>query len=783
MIKDTSNTGMNASNTFRQKLKESEKTEEWCIETIDFIRNHGDTNEQLDMAKLYRAYNGYMDHKDYSYFTNPYGSASESVKDLGFPARIKDYPIIKPLVDLLVGEKSKRFTGWQVVVTNPDSIEIYREELNKVLRRNLEQRAINVLNKLGMQTGVESDPNLETPAQLYEDFSSSYKDTRAIIGQEALEYILMYHRIFDQFLRGFLDFCVTGRVCSFRSVSHDDLRYEIISPMQYQGEKSPNDIFFEDSNWGKRTYELTNSAVIDEYGDELSDEEVKELEDPEDISLRTGFAGGAVTGFISNHGSSNVSDTASQKGHALKQCVIDHCVWRAFRQVGVRPYIDEFGQEQEELVEKDGYKGTDVTEWFWISDIWEGTCINGSIYLKMKRWEYQINSLTRANRVPLPYNGRDYSDRHSPPQSIANIGIPHQALHNLLHYKFELIMAKNRDKIILMDYHAIPKVKGWDEYKFMWMADAFGWVFVDRTGKADKSFNQYQVLDASLGQYAQTMISLMNEVRSEYEESIGINRQRKGQMSASDAVGTSQFALGQSAIINEELFKKFEEFEERDLQHLVDLSQYAWRKGKKAVFVSSDRRNVMLDLDPVVYGNIDMGIFTKNSAKENEKLKQMKSLVDRIAQNPETKNRDLAEIIDADNYSQMKEYLDKADRLAAELAERQSAAQQEQVQANIQNSQEQRKFDEEQKALDRQNKIDVASIQAGVQLLSQPDTTNAEALQRLKMVIDQNLQNQKLSIEQQKNVTSNRKIDADVEMERIKLLNPVVGEKISKNKK
>ena len=777
MIKDTDDVGMAASNSFRQRLKESEKNDDWCIETIDFIRSHGRATDELDMDKLYRVYNGYMEHADYSYFTNPYGSASESTKDLGFPARIKDYPIIKPVIDLLVGEKSKRFTGWQVIVTNSDSIELYREELNKVLRRNLEQRAINTLNQLGYNTGVDSDPNVPKPQELYQQFTANYKDTRAIIGQEALEYILMYHRIFDQFLRGFLDFCVSGRVVSFRNVQHGDLQYEIFSPLQLTYEKGANDTFIEDSNWTKRIYEMTNSGVIDEFGDYLSEDEVKQLEEPEDANSGMLGSGGSMVSYIQGgYGVSDMSDTASHQGHRTKQCVIEHCVWRAFRQVGERKYIDEFGQEQSELVDKDLYEGKDITEWFWISDIWNGYCINNSIYIKMGRWEHQIHSLTRARRTPLPYNGRDYSDRHSPAQSMCNIGIPHQALHNLLHYKFELVMAKNRDKIILMDYHAIPKIKGWDEFKFMWMVDAFGFMFIDTTGKANPNFNQYTVLDASLGEYAKQMLDIMAMVKDEYEESIGVTRQRKGQMNSSDSVGGSQMALGQSAIINEELFKKYEEFEERELQHLLDLSQYAWRDGKKAVFVSSDRRNVMLDLDPKVYSNIDMGLFTKNNAKENEKLKQMKSLVDRIAQNPETKNRDLAEIIDADNYPQLKEYLDKADAAAAALAERQNVIQEQQTEAMLTNGREARDFESTENQLDRQNKLDVVSLQVGVTLATSDDGSNTQALERLRMIVDENLQNQKLNIEREKNQVAREKIQADIKKEEIKLRNPVAGE-------
>jgi hypothetical protein len=164
--------GVSAPNTFRQKLPESEKNDKWARECIDFIGSHGKHPEALDLDKLYRAYNGYLDERDYKWLTNPYGSKNERAKKFKYPGQLKNYPIIKPVIDLLVGEKAKRFTGWQVVVTNSDTVSIYQEELNKALRSNLEQRAINVLNDLGYPTGLPSE-DIATPQQLYQQFKAN----------------------------------------------------------------------------------------------------------------------------------------------------------------------------------------------------------------------------------------------------------------------------------------------------------------------------------------------------------------------------------------------------------------------------------------------------------------------------------------------------------------------------------------------------------------------------------------------------------------------------------
>lgn len=763
---------------FRQYLPEKEKTEDWAIACIEYICSHengssGDGHHRLNYNKLYRAYNGYLDESDYTYITRPTGSKQGKLPpDAKYPAKLRNYPIIKPIVDLLVGEKSKRFNSWQVVVSNPDSFNIYREDLNKKLLRVFQQRTINVLNQMGFDTGVESQ-QVPSPQEVVDQFKQDYKDERAIIGSDALEYIVLFNKIYDHFLTGFLDFIVVGEVSSFRGIKDDDLEYEIFPPSQISYEKSPSNKFIEDSNWVVRSWELTNSEVLDMFSSEIKNNEdtLKEIENPESANNTGSDKSYSITTYILSNGSIG-EDTSGSPGASREHLItVEHCVWRAFRKRGIIQDIDEYGQPVTIEVDET-YKGSDVLHWEWGSDIWHGYRINGNKYFKIERWPYQINKLTRSRKIPLPYNGRIYSDRNSSNQSVVNIGLAFQALFNVLKYKVEQLIAKNKDKVILMDYSAIPRTEGWDEFKFMYFVDAFGFMFIDRK-KADKSFNQYAVLDAGLGSYIRDMITIMDSVKNDYEEVLGINRQRKGQFAASDSVGTSQYALGQSAVINEELFKKFEEFEERELQHLMDLSQYAWADGgKKAMFVASDRRQVMLDLDPIVYCNADYSVFVTNSAKENEKLKQIKGLVERIAQNPNTKNQQLAEIIDADNYSKLKEKLIEADNLQEQFEQKKHENTMAQIEAQNQAKAQEGQREDMNKELDRQNKIDVALIQAGSSIAGAENADKSD-VERFRAILDAQLKRESNAIEREKIQAGREKAKLDAQT---KLRNPVVGE-------
>ena len=66
---------------------------------------------------MYEYYNGNIDEGDYNYVLKPYGKSRAN-----FPSKLRNYPIIKPIIDLLLGEKSKRPLNYTVTVANSDTV-------------------------------------------------------------------------------------------------------------------------------------------------------------------------------------------------------------------------------------------------------------------------------------------------------------------------------------------------------------------------------------------------------------------------------------------------------------------------------------------------------------------------------------------------------------------------------------------------------------------------------------------------------------------------------------
>ena len=94
------------------------KTKQWKEDCVDYIIGAGnsyhmgdDRSDEAEMQTYYNLYNSIYDEKDLKYVTNPFK------QDDGFPATAQDYNIIKPKVDLLLGEETKRPFNFHVCRT------------------------------------------------------------------------------------------------------------------------------------------------------------------------------------------------------------------------------------------------------------------------------------------------------------------------------------------------------------------------------------------------------------------------------------------------------------------------------------------------------------------------------------------------------------------------------------------------------------------------------------------------------------------------------------------
>ena len=691
----------------KQKVADSKKTETWkkeCVEAyIGLSNTNGYGNRRSKLQQLYDYYNGHVEEEDYKYVTKPYGKSRSN-----FPSKIRNYPIIKPIIDLLLGEKSKRPLNYSVVVKNADTVSTKEQQKQAMLMQVMQQKFINRLNEQGMQTGMASE-EVQMPKHVAELFEKSYVDARAILGQQALNYIMQEQEMYDKFQKAWFHFLVSGECYTHRGVRHNEPFYEVLNPVDIDYDKDPDCEFVEDGDWALVRKFSHASTIVDMYREELTDGQIDRLERPEQFSNDSHLSSG-----YSQH---NVEQYRS------RLIEVNIVYWKSMKRIGFLSFINpDTGQKEEEIVPSNFKMPEELKDleaeisFEWVTEVWQGTKIADDIFVEIQPVENQRFTLDNPSNGKLPINGRKYSETNSENISLVGLGVPYQINYNIYKYRLEVAIAKSKDIIAQFDINMIPKK--WDMDKFMYYVDATGIAWVDYNKEGMTMNPQHQaVMDMSIKTIEQYVV-LLESIIQEWERISGVNRQRQGTIGTYAGKGTSQQAIVQSSHITEDLFRKFSRLEQRDIQAVLDYSKDAWNGSKSSMYYMPDGTAEFFSIDGTDYSESNYGIFASNAGADLEKKMKVEQLAQAMIQNG-TPASVVAEAMDQDSFTAIKDKIKAAEKQSQELEQAQQQAQMEMQQKQLQAQNEQKAMEMENSDKNRQTQIEVALI-------------NAEANQELK---------------------------------------------------
>ena len=716
----------------RQRVPRSKKTTKWaedCVKAFIDMSKFGLSERRSNLTQLYEYYNGVVNDDDYSYVLKPYGKSRSN-----FPSKMRNYPIIKPIIDLLLGEKAKRPLNYTVTVKNADSVSQKEEAKKKALLTQVQKM---YLNELAKQTDFNlEEQELELPKQIMEEFERTYVDNRAIKGQKAINYIMHHQEMYDKFQKGFFHFLVTGESYSHKGVRRGEPFYDIINPLDVDFDKDPDIEFVEDGDWAIIRRYAHASTVVDILGNYLTPEQVLELENPKQESAETYLL------------SRSEMAGANENMYRNRMMEVVTVYWKSRKRIGFVTYMDPNTGTIEEMEVEDGFRMPaemkaqgGKLKYEWVNEVWEGTRIDGRFFVKMSPISNQRTSLDNPSLCKLPINGRRYSDINSKNISLVSLGIPFQLNYNIFKYRMELAIARSKDIIAQFDINMIPKK--WDMDKFMYFVEGTGIAWVDYNKEGIQLSPQHQsVLDMSIKTISQ-YLQLLESIMLEWEKISGVNRQRQGGIGPYEGKATSQQAIVQSSHITEDLFRKFSRFEQRELQGLLDYSKEAWLTGKKAMYVMPDMTTEMIEIDAMQHMESEYGIFVSDAGRDQDKLEQAKALSQSMIQNGVPASAVL-DLFDTENYAGIKDKIAAAERAQKELeAEQQKAQQAAQIeQQKTQQMQIQQQAVDKEK--DRQLAIELELIKA-----ESRDNGNRLEIDMAKMQKDFELKERELELKQQ----------------------------------
>lgn len=686
-----------------QKLPMSKKTKDWKEACVDYIigksgfssggGNNGRSRYQ-EMQTYYDLYNSIYNEKDLLYVTNPFKQ-----KD-GFPATAQDYNIIKPKIDLLLGEETKRPFNFKVVRTSDSAASEVQDKAKQMLEDYI---MAAIYANMGPEEAARYQQALQSgeimpPEQIQKYLSKDYKDIAEITAYHSLSYLKNKLNITHEFYKGWKDALIAGEEVYYVGIINGNPYLERVNPLYFSYDQTADLEFIHDSDWCCRKMIMSASEIYDRFYDKMTEKQLNELLEMMDDATRTGInpelrktsldyphiKTKSINGFTSNpfQDSDNIN--------------VWHTCWRSFKKIGFVTFQDPETGEVDELQVDESYKVTGMelnVEWTWVIEVWEGYRVGENLYIGIDPIEYQHISADNLNSQKLPYTGVVYNNTNSQPRSLVSMMKPLQYMYIVLWYRLELVMARDKGKIMTMDITQIPKSMGIDPAKWMHYLSAMGVNFVNpyeegwdipgREGGKPASFNQITSSDLSMANTIDQYINLMDKIEAMVAEISGVSKQREGTISSNELVGNVERSVTQSAHITEPWFWVHNQVKREALTMLLDTSKVAWKDNKKCLhYVLDDATRAFISLSDDFFYE-DMDVFVDDSTKNQQQVEALKQLLQPAMQNGASL-LDVAEIITMDNITMIKNRLEDIEQKRMEQQQQMEQAQAEREQQMVQ---------------------------------------------------------------------------------------------------
>lgn len=764
---------MNNINIFpAQKVPMSKKTKEWKESCVDYIighsassRNGNSRSREEEMQTYYDLYNSIYNEKDLKYVTNPFK------QDDGFPATAQDYNIIKPKIDLLLGEETKRPFNFRVVRTSDIATSNLQDKAKQLL---IDYVQASIMSKLGPEEQARYQEALQsgeimTPEQIQKYLTKDYKDIAEIAAQHSLNYLKQKLNVTHEFFKGWKDALIAGEEIYYVGVINGEPYVERVNPLSFSYEQSADLEFIHEASWCCRKMNMSATEIYDRFYDKMSEKQLNELLDMMDDGTRGGLNPQVrKTSLDYPHiKTRTINGFSSNPFQNADNINVWHCCWKSFKKIGFVTIINPETGAEEEFEVDESYKvtGREVNvEWTWIIEVWEGYRVGEDLYIGIQPVEYQHISADNPNSQKLPYTGVVYNNTNSSPRSLVSMMKPLQYMYIVIWYRLELAMARDKGKVVTMDITQIPKSMNIDVAKWMHYLGALGVNFVNpyeegwdipgREGGKPSQFNQITALDLTMANTIDQYINLMDKIESMVSEITGVTKQREGAISSNELVGNVERSVVQSAHITEPLFWVHNQVKKEVLSMLLNTAKFAWKDSDKRCvhYVLDDATRAFLTLNDDFFYE-DMDIFLDDSTKNQQQLEALKQLMQPAMQNGASL-LDIAEIITMDNINMIKNRLEDIEqkRMEQQQALEEQQAQREQQMIQMQNEVKEEELmikeaemDLEKYKIDTDNatKITVAQLQAYRGLEDQDQNDNG--IPDVVEIGNQALQQQKIN--------------------------------------
>jgi len=678
-----------------QLIADSKKDEKWCEQMLDaMIYNSEQSGDTITKdVRNYEIYNGQFNREDYKYLTEQYGAS--------YPARLVNYPIVQPKIDLLLGEDLHRPLDTKVVTINQEAINRKEDHKVTMVMNKLMEEVRAQMKEQGMEVNAEGQ-DIPVPEDIDTFMRYNYRESIEEAVQDGLEFLTNRYKIKNKFKEGFRDLLITGKEAYRIEIKDGDPQARRVDPRSLGYDLSGETDDLGEANWITEERWLSPSDVVDEFGDQLTDKDIKLIE-----SLSQQAGGGDVDG-------ANKSWLSKGASGDLRVKVV-HGEWRSLRKIQYKLSNNKHDSDKPfRKMVSDKYKkrkGEKVRKVV-VDDIWQATKIAGTMIVNAQRVPNQIRALDDPSAANLSYVG--VVRNHTTGVSISMVDLLKnvQMLYNIVMYHIELSMARAGGKAVVYDVAQMPANLGMNMQDVMYHIKNDGIIPINSKdeGMQAQTFNQFQQIDFTLSSSVQQLINLKVMLEDMAGQVSGVTKQREGQVEQYEQVGNAKRAVVQSATVTRSWFWSHDMVKQDVLMRCANLMKIAWSEGKKTATVFGDGTYKFISILPDVSLN-DYGVFLGDGGKDEEMKAAVAQLAQSALQSGQIDMLDVIRIFKSDTLTESEHILERGLEAAKEMQAQQQEAAGQQAQAEAEAKAQEQQIEVEMNKLDNDTRIKVAEIQ------------------------------------------------------------------------
>lgn len=283
----------------------------------------------------YDMYNAVQNEGDFDYL--------RKVDQYEYPAKIRFVPLIRPKLEILRSEETKRPFNWRVYTIDEKSIDDKNEKRFQAviakMASNMKQRSmayeqaldqislieeqLNMARQQAQEQGVPVPPEMEMQLRaaqreldmgkfmlnqenvlneedvqdITKHFKLKYKDFMEIMAEKGIKYLIATQSLKDTFNLGFEDKLVVDKEYYYvdweSTMNNPDPVIRKVNPMSFYYAGDSQVEWVGEAEWCMEERFMTVNQIIDEYGDKLSHTDLEKLRSRASyINTHTGYGYG-----------------------------------------------------------------------------------------------------------------------------------------------------------------------------------------------------------------------------------------------------------------------------------------------------------------------------------------------------------------------------------------------------------------------------------------------------------------------------------------------------------